>query len=74
MELLPETEELLIQKISRIGSLKTSTVRVNDIELCTEEMELTFDRTMRSVISKHMVFKVKSTGEVLNFDREGAWF
>jgi hypothetical protein len=62
MDLMPQTEELLFQKINKIGQVKTSKVRVNDIELCNDVPDLIFDRALRSVISKHMVFRVKSTG------------
>lgn len=32
MELLPETEELIYQKITRTGSIRTSRVSLTDIE------------------------------------------
>lgn len=80
MELLPETEELIYQKITRTGCVSTKRVSLSDIEAVDTETEKTkysadliFERSMKSALDLSMVFRVKSTGELLMFDREGVW-
>ena len=75
-----ETEEIIYQKVTRTGCIRTSRVSVNDIEAVNPEIEptkykrdLVFERSMRSAIDIDMIFRVKSTGEILMFDREGVW-
>jgi hypothetical protein len=55
-------------------------VSVNDIESVNADTEpnkyardLVFERSMRSVLNINMIFRVKSTGEILMFDKEGVW-
>jgi hypothetical protein len=69
MELLPETEEIVFQKVTRTGGIKTSRVSVSDIEAVNPEVEptkyqrdLVFERSIRSAIDIDMIFRVKSTG------------
>jgi len=69
MELLEETEEIIYQKINKIGGITTARVRVNDIEAVNPEVDTTkytrdlvFERSIRSAIELNMIFRVKSTG------------
>jgi hypothetical protein len=55
-------------------------VSINDIEPVNADTEpnkyardLVFERSIRSVINIDMIFRVKSTGEILMFDKEGLW-
>lgn len=80
MELLPETEEIIYQKVTRTGNIRTSKVSVTDLEAVDPELDptkytrdLVFERSMKSAINLNMIFRVKSTGEILMFDREGVW-
>ncbi len=54
---------------------------MSDIEAVNPEVDPTkykrdlfFERSMKSAIDLNMIFRVKSTGEILMFDREGVWF
>jgi hypothetical protein len=69
MELLPETEEIVFQKVTRTGGIRVSRISISDIEAVNPELEptkyrrdLVFERSIRSAIDINMIFRVKSTG------------
>lgn len=74
--MVPETEEVLIQKIHPFGSITTSRVKISDLEhVNKEEIRKTlFYRFSRSTVDSDMVFRIKSSGELLTFDLEGYWY
>ena len=76
MELLPETQELLYQKIGTFGIIKTNRVALSELEYFdrSELNDLLFYRATRNFIDKDLMFRVKSTGELLVFDAEGLWY
>lgn len=75
MELVPETEEILVQRIGRFGCIKTSRYAINDLEL-TDRTHLNslFYSATKTFVDKNMIFRAKSTGEYLFFDPEGLWY
>lgn len=75
MELVPETEEILVQRIGRFGCIKTSRYAINDLEL-TDRTHLNslFYSATKTFVDKNMIFRAKSTGEYLFFDPEGVWY
>ena len=76
MELVPETEEVLIQKVQPFGTISTDRVKIADLEHVSKaEIEKTlFYRFSRSQVDSHMAFRVKTSGELLTFDLEGYWY
>lgn len=75
MELAPETEQIIIQKVGRFGIIKTSRINIDDIEISSRDQLNTFlYNSTKSLIDRNMIFKVKSTGEMLFFDPEGVWY
>ena len=76
MELVPETEEVLVQRIHPLGSVYSSKAKIADLEHVRKEelQKMYFYRSSRSVVDSEMVFRIKSTGEMLTFDLEGYWY
>ena len=78
MELVPETEEVLIQKVGAFGCVETRRAKVEDLEFCekdeVEKEHMGFYRFTRSLVDGQMFFRIKSTRELLAFDNQGHWF
>lgn len=76
MELVPETEEVLIQKVHPFGSVYTTRVKISDLEhVPKKEIEShIFYRFSRSAIESQLLFRIKSTGDLLTFDEKGYWY
>ncbi len=77
-ELVPHREEVVYQKIALFGGkLNTHRVKIFDLEHITfNELygENNFSETAsRGIFNKEVAFRVKSTGELLFFDRNGVW-
>ncbi len=76
-ELLPNTEEVVYQKLNYLGGLDTRTAKISELE------SLTFDdlfgennhseKSVRGLLNREVAFRVRSTGEVLLFDRNAVW-
>ena len=58
------------------GVIKTNKVSIDDLEYFDRSQlnDLLFYRTTRNLIDKDLMFRVKSTGELLTFDCEGLWY
>lgn len=78
LELLPNTEELVYQKITFFGTISTKKVKISDLELVNYD-ELTgeknpSERALRGYLNQNVAFKVKGTkNEYLFFDKNGIW-
>ncbi len=76
-ELLANTEEIVYQKITVWGSISTRKAKIQDLEATTlDELfgEADYqERSVRGLLNKEVAFRVKGTGELLFFDKNGIW-
>lgn len=55
--------------------MRTLRVNVNDLEHISHlSLGTAFYRSTRSYIDKNLIFRVKSTQELLMFDPQGLWY
>jgi len=77
MDLLPHLEMIQIQKTGPFGTVYSKLIRTNDLEKVdyetVEKKENMFWGANKTNVDPHMIFKVKSTGEILCFDKQGFW-
>ncbi|KAM3133495.1 hypothetical protein pb186bvf_014337 [Paramecium bursaria] len=77
MDLLPHTQQVAVQKIVGFGQIITQFVKIEDLEHKTYEDVSThhkfFWKLQYQVIDPNLIFRDKSTGEWLLFDRDGLW-
>jgi hypothetical protein len=62
--------------VGAFGFMKTSRIKINDIEKAVEDKGINYLLYLASdtFIDHKLVFKVKSTGELLCFDKFGMWY
>jgi hypothetical protein len=77
MELLPHTEEILIQNINAFGYISTRKVKIDDLEHTTIADQYGEDslreKSARGLVNRDVVFRNKVTNELLLFDPNGIW-
>ena len=76
-ELSPSTEEILFQKVNILGQLTSQRVRIGELEHLTfrdlfDEQDIG-ERATRGLFNEEVVFRVRPTGELLFFDKQGIW-
>ena len=76
-ELSPQTEEILYQKISAFGTINTFRVKISDLE-ATTLLEIygennPSEKSVRGLFNRDVAFRIKSTKELLLFDKNGIW-
>ena len=76
MELCPETEEVLVERLHAFGDTQTIRVKINDLEHMPKSQIAgsIFYKFSKSLIDQNMIFRIKSTGEMLTFGRDGVWY
>ena len=75
MELNPATEEILYQKVGIMGRIVTEKVKLSDLEYVDKDFigDTVFKLSTRSAVDHKLIFRVKTTDELLMFDRDGLW-
>lgn len=76
-ELSPQTEEIVYQKISAFGTINTFRVKISDLEAATL-LEIygennPSEKSVRGLFNRDVAFRIKSTKELLLFDKNGIW-
>ena len=78
MELIPETEEIVYQKVGPFGFIETRRAKIDDLEYYDKENIIKDSYIsyafLRSILDRNMFFRLKSTKEILAFDNQGYWF
>lgn len=77
MDLLPHLEMIQVQKVSVFGIVYSKLIRIDDLEKVEfEEDDQKYNYFWylnKTNVDPQMIFRVKSTGEYLCFDRDGFW-
>lgn len=68
----------MIQRVGAFGFINTKKVKIEDLEYYEKDNFVKENyglfRFSRPFVDDKMLFKIKSTGEILTFDRDGYWF
>jgi len=78
MDLLPHLEMIQVQRVGFLGTVYSRLFHVDDLEKVDYEEELQdkenyFWGLNKTNVDPYLIFRVKSTGELLCFDRDGYW-
>ena len=75
MELNPATEEIIYQKLGHFGCIHTYKTKLSDLEYVDKSSlnDNVFIRSSRSIVDQKLIFRIKSTGELMMFDIDGVW-
>ena len=76
-ELSPQTEEIVYQKINAFGRIDIFRVKISDLE-ATTLLEIygennPSEKSIRGLLNRDVAFRIKSTKELLLFDKHGIW-